>query len=72
MEGDSNALILPAKKSNIRKGMNQEHEVVKKNKNPQIEEKERALLLSKSMETLEKYKIPEDAFSLLQSSRNIS
>ncbi|KAJ7008259.1 ATP-dependent RNA helicase DEAH13-like isoform X1 [Populus alba x Populus x berolinensis] len=84
VEGDSNALIMPAKKSNKRKGMNQEQEVAKKNKNPQLsksqkrklkkleEENERTLLLSKSIETLEKYKIPEDAFSLLQSSRNIS
>ncbi|KAJ6870955.1 hypothetical protein NC652_036580 [Populus alba x Populus x berolinensis] len=37
-----------------------------------LEENERTLLLSKSIETLEKYKILEDAFSLLQSSRNIS
>lgn len=84
VEGDSNALIMPAKKSNKRKGMNQAQEVAKKNKNPQLsksqkrklkkleEENERTLLLSKSIETLEKYKIPEDAFSLLQSSRNIS
>ncbi|KAH8517291.1 hypothetical protein H0E87_005294 [Populus deltoides] len=75
---------MPAKKSNKRKGMNQAQEVAKKNKNPQLskcqkrklkkleEENERTLLLSKSIETLEKYKIPEDAFSLLQSSRNIS
>uniref|UniRef100_A0A6N2NEP8 RNA helicase n=2 Tax=Salix viminalis TaxID=40686 RepID=A0A6N2NEP8_SALVM len=83
VEGDSNALIMPPKKSNKRKGMNQEQEVAKKNKNLQLsksqkrklkkleEEKERTLLLSKSIETLEKYKIPEEAFSLMQSSRNI-
>ncbi|KAJ6686648.1 hypothetical protein OIU79_016421 [Salix purpurea] len=83
VEGDSNALIMPPKNSNKRKGMNQEQEVAKKNKNLQLsksqkrklkkleEEKERTLLLSKSIETLEKYKIPEEAFSLMQSSRNI-
>ncbi|XP_021656062.2 ATP-dependent RNA helicase DEAH13 isoform X2 [Hevea brasiliensis] len=83
LEGDSNALVLPAKKRNKRKGINQENEGVQKKKNPKLsksqerklkklEEKEKAFLLAKSIETLEKYKIPEDAFSLLRSSRNIS
>ncbi|XP_031744535.1 ATP-dependent RNA helicase DEAH13 isoform X3 [Cucumis sativus] len=35
------------------------------------EEKEKSLLLSKSLETLEKYKISDDAFLLLRSSVNI-
>ncbi|KAL7168720.1 hypothetical protein ACSBR2_039046 [Camellia fascicularis] len=35
------------------------------------EEKEKAILLSKSIETLEKYKISEDAYFLTWSSRNI-
>ncbi|XP_050236617.1 ATP-dependent RNA helicase DEAH13 [Mercurialis annua] len=82
LEGDSNALILPAKKkNNKRKGMNLETE--KKNKQPMLsksqqrklkkleEEKERESLLEKSIETLEKYKIPENALSLMRSSRNI-
>ncbi|KAF2304723.1 hypothetical protein GH714_037713 [Hevea brasiliensis] len=61
-----------------------ENEGVQKKKNPKLsksqerklkkleQEKEKAFLLAKSIETLEKYKIPEDAFSLLRSSRNIS
>lgn len=35
------------------------------------EEKEKSILLSKSLETLEKYKIQEDAYSLMWSSRNL-
>ncbi|KAL8210619.1 hypothetical protein R6Q57_005056 [Mikania cordata] len=35
------------------------------------EDKEKALLLSKSLETLEKYKIQDDAYSLMWSSRNL-
>ncbi|XP_062083216.1 ATP-dependent RNA helicase DEAH13 isoform X2 [Humulus lupulus] len=35
------------------------------------EEKEKALLLSKSLETLQKYTIPDGAYTLLKSSRNI-
>ncbi|KAI3705239.1 hypothetical protein L1987_75473 [Smallanthus sonchifolius] len=35
------------------------------------EDKEKSLLLSKSLETLEKYKIQEDAYSLMWSSRNL-
>lgn len=80
---DSNAIILPEKKGRKRKGMKQEHEKFKTNKTRKLsasqkrklkkleEEKEKSLLLSKSIETLEKYKIREDAFSLLQSSQNL-
>ncbi|KAL7190067.1 hypothetical protein ACSBR1_039665 [Camellia fascicularis] len=35
------------------------------------EEKEKAILLSKSIETMKKYKIPEDAYSVTWSSQNI-
>ncbi|XP_022034335.2 ATP-dependent RNA helicase DEAH13 isoform X1 [Helianthus annuus] len=35
------------------------------------EDKEKSLLLSKSLETLEKYKIHDDAYSLMWSSRNL-
>ncbi|WCJ22267.1 RNA helicase family protein [Euphorbia peplus] len=78
METDSNALILPAKK---RKAPNQANE---QNKHPKLsksekrklkkleEENEKKLLLEKSEEAFEKYKIPENAYSLLQSSKNIS
>ncbi|XAR61370.1 RNA helicase [Bertholletia excelsa] len=78
--GNSNAILLPAKKKNKKKGMSQQ---LKTQKNPKLtksqkrklkkleEEKEKALLLSKSIETLEKYKIQEDVYSLLWSSRNI-
>ncbi|KAK9281521.1 hypothetical protein L1049_004424 [Liquidambar formosana] len=80
---DSNAMILPGKKRNKRKGVNQGCGKVEAKKNPKLsksqkrklkkleEEKEKELSLSKSIETLEKYKIPEDAYSLLRSSRNI-
>ncbi|XP_020535041.1 ATP-dependent RNA helicase DEAH13 isoform X2 [Jatropha curcas] len=83
LEGDSNALIMPAKKRNKRKAINKD-KGVQKNKNPKLsksqerklkkleEENEKSLLLKESIEALEKYKIPEDAFSLLQSSRNMS
>ncbi|KAL4312638.1 hypothetical protein GQ457_01G054020 [Hibiscus cannabinus] len=80
---DSNALILPTKTSKKRIGKDQELQRVKEKQNPKLsksqikklkkieEEKEKALLLSKSIETLEKYKIPEDVYSLLQSSKTI-
>ncbi|KAL3740723.1 hypothetical protein ACJRO7_021923 [Eucalyptus globulus] len=79
---DCNALILPKKKRKDRKGMNQhgkrKSKTVpnpsnsQKRKNEKLEEdKQRAVLLSQSMEMLEKHKIPDSAYSLLQSSRNI-
>ncbi|GAV82266.1 DEAD domain-containing protein/Helicase_C domain-containing protein/HA2 domain-containing protein/OB_NTP_bind domain-containing protein [Cephalotus follicularis] len=80
--GESNALILPAKKSNKRKGIPQQSENVT-TKSPKLsksqkrklkkleEEKEKALLLAKSIETLEKYKIPKDALALLHSVTSI-
>ncbi|CAK7325113.1 unnamed protein product [Dovyalis caffra] len=52
MEGDSNALILPAKKSNKRKGMNQDREVVKKNKNPQLSKSQKRKLKKLEVETV--------------------
>ncbi|XP_038681673.1 ATP-dependent RNA helicase DEAH13 isoform X1 [Tripterygium wilfordii] len=82
-DGDSNALILPAKRTKKRKGMNAD-EMAKMKKCPKLsksqkrkliqleEEKQKAFLLSKSIENLEKYKISEDAHSLLRSSKNIS
>ncbi|XP_024025869.1 ATP-dependent RNA helicase DEAH13, partial [Morus notabilis] len=81
--GDSNTLILQSKKKNKKKGMKQECEKRKTEATPKLsksqkrklkkleEEKEKALLLSKSLETLQKYEIPDGAFSLLKSSRNI-
>ncbi|GLU07336.1 hypothetical protein SLE2022_242980 [Rubroshorea leprosula] len=84
LEGcDSNAAILPAKRSKKVKGKDQGLEKVKLDQKPKLsksqkrklkkleEEKEKELLLSKSIETLEKYKIPEDAYSLLRSSKSI-
>ncbi|OMO63887.1 hypothetical protein CCACVL1_22193 [Corchorus capsularis] len=84
LEGtDSNALILPAKRSKKRKGRNQKLEKAKEEKKQKLsnsqlrklkkleEGKEKALLLSKSIEDLKKYKLPEDAYSLLQSSTTI-
>ncbi|KAJ7963069.1 ATP-dependent RNA helicase DEAH13 [Quillaja saponaria] len=83
-DGDSNAIMLPGKKNKKRKGLNQKHGEVKSNKKQKLsksqkrkikkleEEKEKELLLSNSIETLNKYKIPEYAYPLLQSSRNIN
>ncbi|XP_021280824.1 ATP-dependent RNA helicase DEAH13-like [Herrania umbratica] len=84
LEGsDSNALILPTKRSKKRKENNLELEKAKEKQNPKLsksqirklkmleEEKEKAFWLSKSIEALEKYKILEDAYSLLWSSKTI-
>ncbi|KAF4403441.1 hypothetical protein G4B88_008087 [Cannabis sativa] len=80
-DNDSNALILQSKKKNKRKGMGCEE--IKANPAPKLsksqkkkmkkleEEKEKALLLTKSLETLQKYTIPDGAYTLLKSSRNI-
>ncbi|KAG5532452.1 hypothetical protein RHGRI_026926 [Rhododendron griersonianum] len=82
--GDSNAIILRGKRRNKTKGKSQVHEQLRTKKNLKLtkcqkrklnkiaEEKEKALLLSKSIETLEKYKIQDDAYSLMWSSRNLS
>ncbi|KAJ8760318.1 hypothetical protein K2173_011871 [Erythroxylum novogranatense] len=82
LEGDSNAIILPAKRNGKNKDGNKEG--MKANSTPKLsksqkrklkkleEEKQREILLSKSIKTLEKFKIPESAFSLLRSSKNIS
>lgn len=81
--GDSNAEILPPKRSNKKKRANEVCEDSKVKKNQKLsksqkrklkkmeEDKEKALLYSKSIEMLEKYKIPEDAYSLLRSSKSI-
>lgn len=81
--GDSNAIILPQKKRNKQKSTSQGHKKVKVKENPKLsksqkrklkkleEEKEKEQLWSKSIEVLEKYKIPENVYSLLQSSQNI-
>uniref|UniRef100_A0A5B7BJH8 RNA helicase n=1 Tax=Davidia involucrata TaxID=16924 RepID=A0A5B7BJH8_DAVIN len=81
--GDSNAIILPGKKKKKNKGKNQVLEQIKTKKTVELsksqkrklkkleEEKEKALLLSKSIETLEKYKIQDDVYSIMWSSRNI-
>lgn len=76
-------MILPEKKKNKKKGTNQVPEKLKKRDAPKVsksqkrklkrleEEQEKAILLSKSMETLEKYKIREDTYSLMWSSCNL-
>ncbi|CAK9133268.1 unnamed protein product [Ilex paraguariensis] len=80
---DSNAIILLEKRKNKKKEKNQVAKKFKTNKKPELsnsqkrklkkleEEKQKALLLSKSIETLEMYKIPEGAYSLMRSSRNL-
>ncbi|KAL0435922.1 UNVERIFIED_CONTAM: ATP-dependent RNA helicase DEAH13 [Sesamum radiatum] len=76
-------IVLPAKKKKEKKGKNQASEKLNAKKKPKLsksqkrklkkleEEKEKEILLSKSIETLEKYKIREDAYSLMWSSRNL-
>ncbi|KAL5560941.1 hypothetical protein UlMin_030688 [Ulmus minor] len=80
---DSNVLILPNRKKDKKKGMKQDFEKMRAKQTPKLsksqkkklksleEEKEKSHLLSKSIEALQKYTIPEDAYSLLKSSRNI-
>ncbi|KAK4418101.1 ATP-dependent RNA helicase DEAH13 [Sesamum alatum] len=86
MSSESNGgdiIILPAKKKKEKKGKNQVLENLNAKKKPKLsksqkrklkkleEEKEKEMLLSKSIETLEKYKIREDVYSLMWSSRNL-
>lgn len=79
---DSNAIILPGKRMNKKKGKTKVHEQLTKKKQSLTksqkrklikieEEKEKALLLSKSLETLEKHKLRDDAYALMWSSRNL-
>ncbi|KAK2965212.1 hypothetical protein RJ640_019967, partial [Escallonia rubra] len=80
---DSNAIILPGKKRNKKMEKRKASKKLNASKTPELsksdkkrlkkieEEKEKALLLAKSIETLEKYKIGEDAYSLMWSSRNL-
>ncbi|XP_021763228.1 ATP-dependent RNA helicase DEAH13-like [Chenopodium quinoa] len=79
--GDSNALILPAKTKNqkskpkskpILSCQNKKLSNSQKRKLRKLEEeKEQELLLSKSLENLEKYTISDNAYLLLRSSENI-
>ncbi|KAL6204305.1 hypothetical protein ACLB2K_021573 [Fragaria x ananassa] len=81
--GDSNAFILPNKRNRKRKGTTQEGKILGTRKSQKLtksqekklhkleEDKEKALLLSKSIEALGKYKLPEGVHSLLQSSKDI-
>ncbi|XP_028807385.1 ATP-dependent RNA helicase DEAH13 [Neltuma alba] len=81
---DSNTLLLPAKRGKKRKGMDQVHGEINSNKKHKLdksqkrkmkklqEEKEKELLLKRSIETLSRYKIPEYAYPLLQSARNMN
>ncbi|KAM7272154.1 hypothetical protein ACFE04_026817 [Oxalis oulophora] len=79
LEGDSNALILPGKKIRGKKGAREEMtkkapplSKSQKRKLRKLEEaKEKELLLKESLENLEKYKISEDAYSLLRSAKSI-
>ncbi|KAG8389524.1 hypothetical protein BUALT_Bualt02G0238300 [Buddleja alternifolia] len=70
-------IMLPGKKKKEKKGKIQVAQKPKLSKSQKRklkkieEEKAKELLLSKSIETLEKYKIREDAYSLMWSSRNL-
>ncbi|XP_076952248.1 ATP-dependent RNA helicase DEAH13-like [Bidens hawaiensis] len=82
---DSNILIMPPKKNNKSKDKPSKQGSLKSKKKGKLkqsnsqkrklkkleEDKEKSLLLSKSLETLEKYKIQDDAYSLMWSSRNL-
>ncbi|KAL2519096.1 RNA helicase family protein [Abeliophyllum distichum] len=82
-DNGSNAIVLQGKKKNknntnkqvsAKLGINKEPKLSKSQKKKLKkleEEKEKEILLSKSIETLEKYKIREDAYSLMWSSRNL-
>ncbi|XP_008451540.1 ATP-dependent RNA helicase DEAH13 isoform X5 [Cucumis melo] len=82
--GSNQVMLYGSKKSDKkRKNTNKGCKGIQLNKKPKLsksqkrkimkleEEKEKSLLLSKSLETLEKYKISDDAFLLLRSSVNI-
>ncbi|KAK7349630.1 hypothetical protein VNO77_07144 [Canavalia gladiata] len=83
-DGDSNVLILPAKKTKKRKGMEREHGKVQLNKKQKLskpqkrklkkleDDKEKQLLLAKAIKTLNENTLPEYAYPLLQSSCNIN
>ncbi|CAA0828231.1 RNA helicase family protein [Striga hermonthica] len=70
-------IILPPKKKKEKKGKTQVPAKPKLSKSQKRklkkleEEKQKEILLSKSIETLEKYKIREDVYSLMWSSRNL-
>ncbi|XP_010252060.1 PREDICTED: ATP-dependent RNA helicase DEAH13 [Nelumbo nucifera] len=78
-DGDSNAILLVQKKKKktkcAKQGQTKKKPSLSKSQKRKLkkleEEKEKATLLSKSIETLEQYKIREDAYSLLRSSGNI-
>ncbi|XP_031744534.1 ATP-dependent RNA helicase DEAH13 isoform X2 [Cucumis sativus] len=82
--GSNQVMLYGSKRSDKkRKNPNKGCKGIQLNKKPKLsksqkrkimkleEEKEKSLLLSKSLETLEKYKISDDAFLLLRSSVNI-
>ncbi|KAG4393140.1 hypothetical protein GLYMA_03G024000v4 [Glycine max] len=83
-DGDSNALILPAKRMRKRKGKEQENGKVKSNKKQKLskpqkrkmkkleDDKEKQLLLEKAIKTLNENTLPEYAYPLLLSSCNIN
>ncbi|KAI4374508.1 hypothetical protein MLD38_012494 [Melastoma candidum] len=77
---DSNALIMPGKKRKAKDGKNlhargaaevRMSKSQKRKLKKLEEEKWKSSLLEKTMEMLEKYKIPDDAYSLLQSSQKV-
>ncbi|KAL2484401.1 RNA helicase [Abeliophyllum distichum] len=82
-DNGSNGIVLPGKKKNKNNTNKQVSAKLGINKEPKLsksqkkrlkkleEEKEKEILLSKSIETLEKYKIREDAYSLMWSSRDL-
>ncbi|CAI9774296.1 unnamed protein product [Fraxinus pennsylvanica] len=82
-DNGSNAIVLPGKKKSKTNKNKQVSEKLRINKEPKLsksqkrklkkleEEKGKEILLSKSIEELEKYKIRDDVYSLMWSSRNL-
>ncbi|KAL1557641.1 RNA helicase [Salvia divinorum] len=77
--GGGDIIMLPQKKKKDKKAKNQlnvrQQPKLSKSQKRKLkkleEDKEKEILMSKSIETLEKYKIKEDVFSLMWSSRNL-
>ncbi|CAI9781842.1 unnamed protein product [Fraxinus pennsylvanica] len=82
-DNGSNAIMLPGKKKSKKNKNKQVSEKLRINKEPKLsksqkrklkkfeEEKENEILLSESIKELEKYKIRDDVYSLMWSSRNL-
>ncbi|KAL6556148.1 hypothetical protein OROGR_005436 [Orobanche gracilis] len=83
-DGDSNALLLPSKRTKKRKGVKQEHGTVQSNKKQKLSkpqkrklkklegDEQKKLRLEKAIKTLNENTLPEYAYPLLRSTCNIN